>query len=117
MKLYYTRFDSGESQGVDAFSVSWRKGRGFFHPPVGLLSRVMRKAESKRAKGVLVAPDWPGSGWLAVVEEKARMKKLRLAEKMSLVLEFPKEIVSDMSEECPRSILMCMSLISERRKK
>ena len=68
----------------------------------GLLSRVVRKVERERAEGVLVAPDWPGSGWLAVVEEKARMKKLRLAEKVSLVLECPKEIVSDMFRGVPK---------------
>ena len=102
MKPYYARFASGESQGVDAFSVSWRKGRGFFHPPVSLLSRVMRKAERERAKGVLVAPDWPVSGRMALVEEKVRMKKLRLAEKVYLVLECPKEIVSDTFRGVPK---------------
>ena len=39
------RFISRESEGVDAFSVLWRMGRGFFHPPVGLVARVIRKAE------------------------------------------------------------------------
>ena len=57
MKPYYARFASGEYQGVDAFSVSWRKGRGFFHPPVGLVSRVIREAEREKAEGVLVTPD------------------------------------------------------------
>ena len=92
---FYARFALGESQGVDAFSVSWKKGRGFFHPPVGLLSRVVRKAERERARGVLVAPNWPGSGRLAVVEDRVRMRRLILAETVSLILECPKEIVSD----------------------
>ena len=48
MKPFYARFASGESQGVDAFGVSWKKGKGFFHSPVGLLSRVVRKAERER---------------------------------------------------------------------
>ena len=102
MKPYYARFALGESQGVDAFGVSWKRGRGFFHPPVGLLSRVVRKAERERAEGVLVAPDWPGSGQLALVEEKVRMGKLRLAEKVSLVLECPREIVSDTFRGVPK---------------
>ena len=102
MKPYYTRFASGESQGVDAFGVSWKRGRGFFHPPVGLLSRVVRKAKRERAKGVLVAPDWPGSGRLALVEEKVRTGKLRLDEKVSLVLECPREIVSDTFRGVPK---------------
>ena len=57
MKPFYKRFASGESQGLDAFSVLWKKGKGFFHPPVGLLSRVVRKAEREKAEGVLVASD------------------------------------------------------------
>ena len=40
----------GESQGVNVFSVSWRKGKGFFHPAVGLISRVVRKSEKERAE-------------------------------------------------------------------
>ena len=102
MKPYYARFASGESQGVDAFSVYWWKGRGFFHPLVGLLSRVVRKAERERAEDVLVAPYWPGSGQMALGEEKVRMKKLRLAEKVYLVLECPKEIVSDTFRGVPK---------------
>ena len=89
------RFASGESQGVDTFSVLWKKGRGFFHPPVGLLSRVVCKAERERARGVLVAPNWPGSGRLAVVKDRVRMRRLILAETVPLMLECPKEIVSD----------------------
>ena len=64
---------------------------------------MFRKADRERAYGMLVAPDWPGIGWLAVVEEKVRMKKLRLAEKVSLVLECPKEIVSDTFRGVPKS--------------
>ena len=102
MKPYYARFASGECQGVDAFSVSWRKGRGFFHPPVGLLSRVIRKVEREKAEGVLVGPDWPGSGQMSLVEEKVRMKKLRLAEQVHLVLKCPKEIVLDTFRGVPK---------------
>ena len=69
---------------------------------MGLLSRVVRKAEREEAEGVLVAPDWPESGWLVLVEEKVRRKKLRLAEKVHLVLECPKEIVSDTFRGVPK---------------
>ena len=92
----------GESQGVDAFGVSWKKGKGFFHPPVGLLSRVVWKVERERAKGVLVAPDWPGSSQLVVVEEKVRMKELILADTVSLVLECPREIMSNTFRGVPK---------------
>ena len=87
---------------MDAFGVSWKEGTGLFHPPVGLISRVVWKAERERAKGVLVAPDWPGSSRLAVVEEKVRMKKLILADTVSLVLECPREIVSNTFRGVPK---------------
>ena len=69
---------------------------------MGLLSRVVRKAERERAKGVLVAPDWPGSSRLAVVEERVRMKKLILADTVSLVLECPREIMSNTFRGVPK---------------
>ena len=102
MKPFFARFASGESEGVDAFGVSWTEGSGFFHPPVGLISRVVRKAERERAKGVLVAPDWPGSSRLAVVEEKVRMRKWILVDNVSLVLECPIEIVSNTFRGVPK---------------
>ena len=95
MKPYFTRFASGESHGADAFSVSWRKGKGFFHPPEGLIYRVVRKAERERAEGLLVVPDWLGSGFMSVLEERVRMKRVRLVKTFSPVLECPREILSD----------------------
>ena len=66
--------------------MSWRKGKGFFHPPVGLVSRVVRKAERERANGLLGVPDWPGSGFMSVLEERVRMKRVRLVKTFSPVL-------------------------------
>ena len=66
MKAFFARFASGESEGVDVFGVSWKEGSGLFHPPEGLISRVVRKVEKERAKGVLVAPDGLGSSRLAM---------------------------------------------------
>ena len=81
MKPYYSKFGVGDSRGLDAFSISWRTGVGFFHPPVGLIWRVIRKAERERAQGVLVVPDWPGSGFMAVLESRVRMGSVRMMER------------------------------------
>ena len=102
MKPFFARFALGESEGVDAFAVLWREGFGFFHPPVGLISRVVRKAERERAKGVLIAPEWPGSSRLLVVEEMVRLRKLLRVDNVSLVLECPREIVSDTFRGVPK---------------
>ena len=89
MRPFMARFAAGESMGADAFSVSWRKGVGYFHPPVGLAWKVVRKAEREKARGVLVVLDWPGSGYLLVVEERVRTGKLVLMERLRLVLTCP----------------------------
>ena len=102
MKPYFARFVCGESQGVDAFSVSWRKGKGFFHPPIGLVSRVVRKTERERAEGLLVVSDWSGSGFMSVLEERVRMKRVRLVKTFIPVLECPREILSDQFRGVPK---------------
>ena len=83
-----------ESRGLDAFSVGWQNGVGYFHPPVGLVWRVVRKAERERAKGVLVVPDWPGSSLLAVLERREKEGKVVLLEKWRPRMICPLEIES-----------------------
>ena len=117
MKPYFARFSCGESQGVDAFSVSWRRGKGFFHPPVGLVSRVVRKAERERAEGLLVVPDWPGSGFMSVLEEsedeegeiiKARIVRKRQTKKKEgwvMVMEKGKQLGTVAAIECIKKFI------------
>ena len=80
---------------MDAFSVGWQKGLGYFHPPVGLVWKVVRKAERERAEGVLIVPDWPGSGLLVVLESRVKEGKIVLMEKWRPSLICPSEIGSD----------------------
>ena len=61
MRPFYSRYVSGLSAGADAFAQDWSVGFGFFHPPVGLVPRLMEKAREDRARGILVVPDWPQS--------------------------------------------------------
>ena len=84
-----------ESMGLDAFGVTWRSGTGYFHPPVGLIWRVVRKAEREKAEGVLIVPDWPGSSFLAVLEKKQEEGKVILERKWRPWLVCPREIVSN----------------------
>ena len=84
-----------ESRGLDAFSVGWRQGIGYFHPPVGLVWRVVRKAEREKAEGVLIVPDWPGSSLLVVLERREAEGKIILKKKWRPWLTCPQEIVSN----------------------
>ena len=95
MKPFFARFGVGESSGLDAFGVSWKSGVGYFHPPVGLIWKVVRKAEREKAEGVLIAPDWPGSVLTAVVESRVKEGRMVLREKWSPYMICPKEIGSD----------------------
>ena len=61
MKPFYARYLSGECQASDAFSVRWDSGRGYFHPPVGLVPRLLEWAKVCKSEGILLVPDWPGS--------------------------------------------------------
>ena len=70
LKPFFAKFGCGESEGVDAFMGCWKRGFGYFHPPVGLITKVVRRAERTGARGVLVTSDWPGSVFLLKVEEK-----------------------------------------------
>ena len=95
MKPFFARFGVSESMGLDAFSVEWSHGIGYFHPPVRLIWSVVRKAEREKAKGVLIVPDWPGSSWLAVLERREAEGKIILKRKWRPWLMCPREIVSN----------------------
>ena len=56
MRPFFSRFISGLSAGCDAFAQDWSRGFVYFHPSVGLVPRVL-----DRAQGILVVPDWPES--------------------------------------------------------
>ena len=94
MRPFYARFGCGESAGVDAFGVSWRKGKGYFHPPVGMITRVIRKAEKSGARGILVAPDWPGSTAYMLIREKVAEGKMRIEEQWRPFMHCPGEILT-----------------------
>ena len=95
MKSFFDKFGCGESEGVDVFTVCWDRGLGYFHPPVGLIGKVVRQAEEMGSRGMLVTPDWPGSAYMMLVEEKVREGTMVLRKKFSPRIECPREIISD----------------------
>ena len=95
MKPFYAKFGSGESRGIDAFAVDWSMGFGYFHPPVGLITRGIRKAERARARGLLVAPDWPGSSYCMLLEKRVKEGKMIVMERFRPRIVCLAEIVSN----------------------
>ena len=86
MRPFFSRYILEKSSGSDAFSQDWNKGFGYFHPPVGLVPRVLGKAGEDGARGVLVVPDWPGS---MMAREVKFCERLRLIARWRPVFECP----------------------------
>ena len=67
-KPYCSRFLCKDTAAVDAFTVDWSSmTNGFFHPPVGLISRVLKHAQYVKAKGVLIVPVRESADFLPVI--------------------------------------------------
>ena len=73
MVPFYSRYLSKKSAGSDAFSQDWSKGFGYFHPPVGLLPKVLDKAREDGAQGILLVPDWSGSMMAAEIRQTSQL--------------------------------------------
>ena len=86
MRPFFVRYISENSAGSDAFAQDWSSGFGFFHPPVGMVMRVLDKAREEGAQGILVVPDWPGS---MVAREIKFCEQLQYAGKWKPVFECP----------------------------
>ena len=67
-KPFCARYLCKDAVAVDAFSVDWgHLSNGFFHPPVGVVTKVLKQAQSTRAKGVLIVPVWTSADYWPVI--------------------------------------------------
>ena len=67
-KPFCSRFLCKDTAAVDAFTVDWSSlTNGFFHPPVGLITRVLKHAQYVKAKGVLIVPAWESAHFWPVI--------------------------------------------------
>ena len=67
-KPFCSRYVCKDAVSVDAFTVDWSKlVNGFFHPPVGLVTRVLKHAQFVKAKGVLIVPVWESADFWPVI--------------------------------------------------
>ena len=49
------------SEAVDTFTCDWSMENNWWCPPIYLVSRVLRHAQSTKAKGTLIIPQWPSA--------------------------------------------------------
>lgn len=51
------------TEGVDAFSVSWRGERNYCNPPFYLVPHVLAKIRAERVSAVVIVPAWDAQPW------------------------------------------------------
>jgi hypothetical protein len=70
---------------VDALTISWRGMKPLLHPPIPLLSRVLRKVEEEEIEAAVLAPLWHGQVWSPVLE-RLTLKRLDLGESKKILI-------------------------------
>jgi hypothetical protein len=60
---FYSWLPDPESEGVDAFTYSWKEGLDYAFPPFALIGVVLQKIVQDRAEVILVAPYWLTKSW------------------------------------------------------
>ena len=72
---------------------------------MGLIWKVIRKAEREKSEGILIAPDWPGSSFCSLVEEREMDRTIEFLEGFSAELTCPEDIVSNMFRGVPEFLI------------
>jgi hypothetical protein len=57
-----------DAWAIDAFSLNWAEFNFYAFPPFSLLARCLQKVILDKAKGIIVAPDWPTQPWYPVLK-------------------------------------------------
>ena len=87
--VFFSRYWSPSTVGVDAFAQYWGAGFGFFHPPAVLIPKVIAKMIEDRARGVLIVPKWECAYWWPTLERAARAGFLKYLFYFSAVFDAP----------------------------
>ena len=66
---------------MDTFTVDWSSlTNGFFHPPVGLVTKVLKHVQYVKSKGVLIIPVWESADfWPEQLIELSRFRPFLVA--------------------------------------
>ena len=100
---FYAKLPCSMAAGCDAFTANWGALEfGFFHPPVGVIVRVVRYAEQCKAGGLLVVPDWPGSVFMVVIRSLEAAGKVRQVRRFRPWLESPPWLKSRTFQGTPK---------------
>ncbi|CAC5361374.1 unnamed protein product [Mytilus coruscus] len=65
LTVFYSRYWTVNSMGIDAFTINWQGANGWFVPPVCLVSKIISYMRQCFAHGTLVLPLWKSASFLA----------------------------------------------------
>jgi hypothetical protein len=67
----------------DAMTISWRRFKPLLHPPIPMITRVLRKVEEENIEAALIAPMWVSQVWSPILERMTvRKTVLGVAERV-----------------------------------
>ncbi|KAA6381327.1 MAG: hypothetical protein EZS28_023145 [Streblomastix strix] len=80
---YYTLGKDKKAEGRDSMRVSQEEEFALIHPPIPIISRVIRKIIEEKARGIMIVPNWPGQIWWTDLKEiTVREKELGESERV-----------------------------------
>ncbi|CAG2235577.1 unnamed protein product [Mytilus edulis] len=69
LAVFFSKFFTPGTSGVDAFAYDWSKFNNWVVPPVNLITRAINHMQMCKAKGVLVVPKWKSAiFWPRIVD-------------------------------------------------
>ena len=76
-----------EAWEINAFTLNWHNFKfSYIFPPFRLVGRCVRKMILEKARGVIVAPDWPGQVWYStLLRDKRRARMFFRRDKNNLI--------------------------------
>ena len=73
VEIFYARFWSEKSAGVDGFMENLGNCNGYFVPPISQISEVILHMKKCKALGVIVMPYWESAPFWPLICEKEQI--------------------------------------------
>lgn len=102
-------FPDPGSIGVDAFTIDWSTEFFYAFPPFCLITRVLRKIKSDKARGIVVVPNWKSQPWYPVFSHMVSSRVLELGPSDNL-FEFP---IPRVQQKIPIRLKLLVAILSE----
>ena len=67
LTVFYSRYWTVNSMGIDAFTMNWHGVNGWFVPPVCLVARVLRYMKQCMAHGTIILPLWRSANYWPIL--------------------------------------------------